>query len=155
SPDLREWDEWLAKAEELASQLPGGSENWSDAVRDQVRAVRVELRGVCPWVGVLPAAHGDDVSRSPKRQARATANGPTPESPPDPPDAPSLSLGASGSGSSGPSIAIPDRWSALLAELNTPAGPRHWADRLPALRAELEGWAKGTPEAGHEAAAEA
>jgi cyclic beta-1,2-glucan synthetase len=48
-----------------------------------------------------------------------------------------------------------ERWRAVAAELNTPAGVGRWADRLPALRAELAGWAKGAPAAGREAVAEA
>jgi cyclic beta-1,2-glucan synthetase len=48
-----------------------------------------------------------------------------------------------------------DPWQTLLDELNTPASPRQWAERLPLLLLELAGWAKGSPAAGHEAQAEA
>src|SRR5262249_3878829 len=36
---LRVWDEWLAKAEELAGELPSGPEIWSEVVGEHVRAL--------------------------------------------------------------------------------------------------------------------
>ena len=47
-----------------------------------------------------------------------------------------------------------DRWQEIGQELNTPAGAAAWAARLPSLREELAGWAKGMPAVGREAAAE-
>jgi len=47
-----------------------------------------------------------------------------------------------------------ERWLALCAELNIPMGASRWAERLPDLAVELAGWAKGTPAAGREVAAE-
>jgi cyclic beta-1,2-glucan synthetase len=140
--DLAEWDRWLAHAGELAGRLPGGRENWSEAVLEQVAALRAELCGVCPWVEVLTRTSVGTDLRSVQRPTQdASAN---------------LATGPNGEGRTDRrSVPTEDRWSALVAELNTPASPRHWLDRLPALRAELEGWAKGTPEPGHEAEAEA
>ncbi|MFO0850628.1 MAG: glucoamylase family protein [Gemmataceae bacterium] len=45
-------------------------------------------------------------------------------------------------------------WGKLCRELATPRGVADWAKRLPALRAELAAWAKGTPAPGYEAVAE-
>src|SRR5262249_44563328 len=59
APTLLDWHDWLAKAEELAAGLPGGSENWSEAVLNQVRAMREEVKGVYPWVAVLPPGRVD------------------------------------------------------------------------------------------------
>jgi cyclic beta-1,2-glucan synthetase len=47
-----------------------------------------------------------------------------------------------------------DPWSMLLKEFNTPASVDKWTGRLPVLREELAGWAKGKPSSGHEGDAE-
>ncbi|HKB01326.1 MAG TPA: glucoamylase family protein, partial [Gemmataceae bacterium] len=142
---LVHWDDWLANAEELAAKLPGGREIWSEAIADHVRAVRGELNAVCPWVSVLKSlgtAVGTDL-RSVQPGSPETAAGLS-----------AVSLNGQGR-TDRRSVPTEDRWEALLIELDTPASVRRWAERLPELRAELAGWAKGTPAAGHEAEAEA
>jgi cyclic beta-1,2-glucan synthetase len=157
--DLAEWAAWLAQAEALAADLPGGSENWSDALRDQVRALRAELRGVCPWVDLLTTSLSPGVQWVTNGERGAAPAGVEqswlsvrPVSPrvPNP-----VSALRSPPDTGEPGGRTGSRWNELLVELNTPAGPRQWADRLPGLTAELEAFAKGTPEPGHEAAAEA
>ena len=160
---LVDWDEWLARAEELAAKLPPGPEIWSEAVAEEIRALRAELTAACPWIDALRVAFS--LSPASREQGAGVvgvrgsglagsgislANGQpsTPASPNSPPRPASPEAAGQGNKTAG-------RWLTLLNELNTPSSIRHWATRLSAIQEELAGWAKGTPVAGHEADAEA